>query len=121
MLYWNGNLSNIMAEAPKTLRLEGFAPARRLLAKIRGRRHCLEQSLSKPRQCSRANSPAGVSVLRRLNGTDILDQYRCDEPPCDHRLRSAHGTGYHCEAPRKMLTSSAHIRICHACRHSSRH
>jgi dienelactone hydrolase len=38
MLYWNGNLSNIMAEATRTWRLEGFAPARRLRAKVRGRR-----------------------------------------------------------------------------------
>jgi hypothetical protein len=33
MLYWNGSLSNIMAEAPRTWRPEGFAPARRLRAK----------------------------------------------------------------------------------------
>ena len=26
MLYWNGDLSSIMAEAPRTWRLEGFAP-----------------------------------------------------------------------------------------------
>ena len=26
MLYWNGDLSNIMAEALRTWRLEGFAP-----------------------------------------------------------------------------------------------
>src|SRR5260370_29183005 len=30
MLYWNGDLSNILAELPRTWRLEGFAPARRL-------------------------------------------------------------------------------------------
>jgi hypothetical protein len=28
VLYWNGDLSNLMAEAPRTWGLEGFAPAR---------------------------------------------------------------------------------------------
>ena len=47
MSYWNRDFSNILAEAARTWSLEGFAPAQRLRANIQGRRHCLEQSLSR--------------------------------------------------------------------------